>query len=158
MSTLIQDIKINSVEEAEEILKAAGTEDLFEKAHNQGEVHPNGKWVWSKTPSGYDWRTIKQNKTEDKTHKVTEAFKTMNKKTILDEYDVDLENQDIATLKNKYLLIRSKIDTLKTMIKNKNVRGGTEVYRKKIKNIEEEIKPLVKILKEKDSYWAINKK
>lgn len=36
------------------------SEDL-EKAHNVGDVHPNGKWVWTQLPSGkYDWRTIKK--------------------------------------------------------------------------------------------------
>ena len=37
-----------------------GGEELLEKAHNEGDVHPNGKWVWTKLPSGkYDWRTRK---------------------------------------------------------------------------------------------------
>lgn len=36
------------------------SEDL-EKAHNVGDVHPNGKWVWTQLPSGkYDWRVIKK--------------------------------------------------------------------------------------------------
>ena len=63
MSTLIQDIKINSVKEAEEILKAAGTENLFEKAHFDGEIHRNGKWVWrSSVNNGKgDWRMMKKN-------------------------------------------------------------------------------------------------
>lgn len=46
----------------ENILKSFGaevSEDMLEKAHNPGDIHPNGKWVWTKTPSGYDWRTIK---------------------------------------------------------------------------------------------------
>jgi len=66
MKTLIQDIKINSVEEAEEILKAAGTEDLFEKAHFDGEIHPNGKWVWrsSANKGKGDWRVIKKKSKE----------------------------------------------------------------------------------------------
>lgn len=25
----------------------------------EGDIHPNGKWVWKKTPSGYDWRNIR---------------------------------------------------------------------------------------------------
>lgn len=33
----------------------------LEKAHNVGDVHPNGKWVWTQLPSGkYDWRVIKK--------------------------------------------------------------------------------------------------
>lgn len=58
---LINSIKINSVGEAEEILKAAGTEgDLFEKARKVGDMHPNGKWVWTEyKPGKFDWRGIK---------------------------------------------------------------------------------------------------
>ena len=59
---LISAINISSVHEAEEILKAAGTEgDLFEKAHKVGDVHPNGKWVWTEyKPGKFDWRGIKK--------------------------------------------------------------------------------------------------
>ena len=60
MKKLINEININSLQEAEEILKSAGTEDLFEKAkHNDGDMHPNGKWVWVSSANGGkgDWRT-----------------------------------------------------------------------------------------------------
>ena len=57
--SLIDDIKINSLSDAQEILKAAGTEDLFEKAHKDGDLHPNGKWVWVSSAGGKgDWRTL----------------------------------------------------------------------------------------------------
>lgn len=58
---LISAIHIGSVREAEEILKAAGTEgDLFEKARKVGDIHPNGKWVWTEyKPGKFDWRGIK---------------------------------------------------------------------------------------------------
>lgn len=33
----------------------------LEKAHKVGDVHPNGKWVWTQLPSGkFDWRVIKK--------------------------------------------------------------------------------------------------
>lgn len=57
---LISQINIDSLQEAEEILKAAGSEDLFEKAkHQDGDMHPNGKWVWVSSANGGkgDWRT-----------------------------------------------------------------------------------------------------
>lgn len=57
---LISQINIDSLREAEEILKSAGTEDLFEKAkHQDGDMHPNGKWVWVSSANGGkgDWRT-----------------------------------------------------------------------------------------------------
>lgn len=35
----------------------------FEKAHKVGDIHPNGKWVWTQLPSGkFDWRVIKLDK------------------------------------------------------------------------------------------------
>lgn len=57
---LISQINIDSLQEAEDILKAAGSEDLFEKAkHQDGDMHPNGKWVWVSSANGGngDWRT-----------------------------------------------------------------------------------------------------
>lgn len=61
---LNQNMEIDSVEEAEEILKAAGTEDLFEKAHFDGEMHPNGKLVWRSSANNGkgDWRVAKKKK------------------------------------------------------------------------------------------------
>ena len=34
--------------------------DTFEKAHKDGDTHPNGKWVWVSSANGGkgDWRTI----------------------------------------------------------------------------------------------------
>lgn len=40
---------------AEAIAKAFGID--VEKGHEVGDIHPNGKWVWTQLPSGkYDWR------------------------------------------------------------------------------------------------------
>ena len=62
MKTLIQEIKEKREAIANNIVKGfSNSDDLLEKAHNPGDIHPNGKWVWTKTPSGYDWRTIKKN-------------------------------------------------------------------------------------------------
>ncbi|MBR2265639.1 MAG: hypothetical protein IJ882_03040 [Paludibacteraceae bacterium] len=31
------------------------------KAHKESDIHPNGKWIWTRLPSGkYDWRVIKK--------------------------------------------------------------------------------------------------
>jgi hypothetical protein len=38
-----------------------GDGDNVEKARQVGDVHPNGKWVWTQLPSGkFDWRVIKK--------------------------------------------------------------------------------------------------
>ena len=68
--SLIDEIKIKSLSEAQEILKAAGSEDIFEKAHKDGDLHPNGKWVWVSSAAGGkgDWRTL-----NGRTHKKHQA-------------------------------------------------------------------------------------
>ena len=50
----------SAVKELEETKKAEDA--TFEKAHKVGEIHPNGKWVWTEFQTGkFDWRTIKKN-------------------------------------------------------------------------------------------------
>lgn len=58
--SLIDEIKIDTLQEAQEILKGIGSEELFEKAHKDGDMHPNGKWVWvsSANKGKGDWRTL----------------------------------------------------------------------------------------------------
>ena len=48
-------------ENIEKSLQIGFTEsEDFEKAHKVGDIHPNGKWVWTQLPSGkFDWRVIK---------------------------------------------------------------------------------------------------
>ena len=43
-----------------QIEKSFGVENDIEKAHNVGDVHPNGKWVWTEyAPGKFDWRNKK---------------------------------------------------------------------------------------------------
>ena len=38
-------------------------DDEFNKAHKVGDIHPNGKWVWTEIkPGKFDWRVIKKTK------------------------------------------------------------------------------------------------
>lgn len=59
---LIKDINIQDVNASEDILKSAGSEQLFNKAHKQGDLHPNGKWYWEESAAKGkgDWRVIKK--------------------------------------------------------------------------------------------------
>lgn len=68
--SLIDEIKVKSLSDAQEILKSAGSEDIFEKAHKDGDLHPNGKWVWVSSAAGGkgDWRTL-----NGRTHKKHQA-------------------------------------------------------------------------------------
>lgn len=60
MNDLIKGIEIDS-QEAEEILMNAGNERI-NKAHKDGDLHPNGKWYWNASVNGGkgDWRVIKK--------------------------------------------------------------------------------------------------
>ena len=61
---MFEDINQHRAAVAEQIQKACEigfTGNELEKAHKVGDIHPNGKWVWTQLPSGkYDWRTIKK--------------------------------------------------------------------------------------------------
>lgn len=61
---MFEDIQQHRAAVAENIQKAMEigfTGNELEKAHKVGDVHPNGKWVWTQLPSGkYDWRVIKK--------------------------------------------------------------------------------------------------
>lgn len=61
---MFEDIQQHRAAVAENIKKAMEigfTGNELEKAHKVGDIHPNGKWVWTQLPSGkYDWRVIKK--------------------------------------------------------------------------------------------------
>jgi len=68
---------LNSFSNRDEIMD----DNNIEKAHNEGDIHPNGKLVWRKTPSGYDWRNIK--KTENKEEPQKAEHKNIDNKIII---------------------------------------------------------------------------
>ena len=76
---MFEEINAHRLAVQENIKKAfevgfTGNEDL-EKAHQVGDIHPNGKWVWTQLPSGkYDWRVIK-NKQGDNSTKSSSSSK-----------------------------------------------------------------------------------
>lgn len=71
------------------------SEDL-QKAHNVGDVHPNGKWVWTQLPSGkYDWRVIK------KTAQANAASQSNNQKAIPKKNGIELTSKGIKEYINK---------------------------------------------------------
>lgn len=61
---MFEEINQHRAAVAEQIQKACEigfTGGELEKAHKVGDIHPNGKWVWTQLPSGrYDWRVIKR--------------------------------------------------------------------------------------------------
>jgi len=49
-------------------------DDEFNKAHQVGDIHPNGKWVWTEIkPGKFDWRVIKKSKGSTSGSKVSSA-------------------------------------------------------------------------------------
>ena len=79
-----------------------GDGDEVEKAHQVGDLHPNGKWVWTEyAPGKFDWRGIKKNATEKK-QKVEGGSK-----------EVDDFMDKVKTFNNKYTDI-SKVSVVKT--------------------------------------------
>ncbi len=101
---LNQNMEIDSVEEAEEILKAAGTEDIFEKAHVHGEVHPNGRWYWDSQASGGkgDWRIIKKQRGENKEETTSGGKGEKDTKKIAEDladfYENDIVNSKLVKI------------------------------------------------------------
>lgn len=85
---LIKDINISSIKEAEEIIKKAGSEELFEKAHNDGDLHPTRPWIWvsSANKGKGDWRLNRNHKPntpqelDEKIKKMEEKMKEESKK------------------------------------------------------------------------------
>lgn len=73
---MFEEIKQHNALVRDQIYKGfAGGEELLEKAHNEGDIHPNGKWVWTKLPSGkYDWRVMKTDKQAQQSKKQTDKF------------------------------------------------------------------------------------
>lgn len=127
MSTLIQNLKISSVEEAEEILKSAGTEDLFEKAHQDGDMHPNGKWVWrlSANRGKGDWRVIKKTSTEkkeaipDRKNKSEYQGKSKFFKTFQEEYSTERILNSLSNEKENLIKKNNELNQLENNKKNK---------------------------------------
>lgn len=80
------------------------TEDMLQKAHVQGDIHPNGKWYWESSAAGGkgDWRVIK--KTVGAPTKSKSKFAEMTEEEMMADYDrLDgLDNALKKELSKKY--------------------------------------------------------
>lgn len=78
MKNMFEEINAHRLAVQENIKKAfevgfTGNEDL-EKAHQVGDIHPNGKWVWTEyKPGKFDWRPPKKRSDADNTPKGSDA-------------------------------------------------------------------------------------
>lgn len=61
---------------AQNIMQQFGTD--IEKAHQVGDEHPNGKWVWTEyAPGKFDWRVKKSEESDPR----VDNYKTASEKT-----------------------------------------------------------------------------
>lgn len=85
------------------------TEDMLQKAHVQGDIHPNGKWYWESSAAGGkgDWRVIK--KTASPT-KQKSKFAELTEEEMMSDYDrLDgLDNTLKKELSKKYNIESNK--------------------------------------------------
>ena len=86
------------------------TEDMLQKAHVQGDIHPNGKWYWESSAAGGkgDWRVIK--KTVGVPTKSKSKFAEMTEEEMMADYDrLDgLDNALKKELSKKYSIESNK--------------------------------------------------
>ncbi len=150
-------------EELEKALGAGydpnGEDGNVEKAHQVGDIHPNGKWVWTQLPSGkYDWRTIKKNADNSKevddfmdkiktfNSKYTDESKVTVKKTPKGNWDVSYSGVRLGiinadqlsekTAKDKGWL-QPKIKDLTKQEKEERKKKINEAYKKFDKEFED---------------------
>ena len=78
-------------ENIEKSLQIGYTEsEDFEKAHKVGDIHPNGKWVWTQLPSGkFDWRVIKNKQSQSTATSQQKATQSQKTNIVLTNEDYD---------------------------------------------------------------------
>ena len=109
---MFEEINAHRLAVQENIKKAfevgfTGNEDL-EKAHQVGDIHPNGKWVWTEyKPVKFDWRPPKKRGSADETSERSDASAKKeedesDKKKLLERKDaLDIE---IKKLNNQIIV------------------------------------------------------
>lgn len=132
-ANMMNSIQINNIEEAEDIIKATGTEDLFEKAkHQVGNIHPNGKWVWTEyAPGKFDWKSLKgkyhkkggnantgSGSSSINSNKQTNTTSKNNSKTTSDNKDSVKNDKNVKKENKKQNEILQANSTLKKMIED----------------------------------------
>jgi hypothetical protein len=114
-----EDIKRRQLELKNNLLKGFGVgidevdENGFEKAHKQGDLHPNGKWYWESSAAGGkgDWRTIggRRHKASQVNVSIEEKKDSTKKKD--SESDLTKLNDILSKLKNGDTSVKKMLDT-----------------------------------------------
>lgn len=114
-----EDIKRRQLELKNNLLKGFGVgidevdENGFEKAHKQGDLHPNGKWYWESSAAGGkgDWRTIGGRRHKASQVNVSTEEKKDSTKKKDSESDLTKLNDILSKLKNGDTSVKKMLDT-----------------------------------------------
>ena len=152
--SLIDEIKIDGIQEAQEILKGIGSEELFEKAHKDGDMHPNGKWVWvsSANKGKGDWRTL-----NGRTHKNHQANSGASSTSSSSTKTTTAQSQPKSKTSTSSITVNASIDKtqydkkfkqVQDVIKRdghlSNVRMGLSVVKSNINRLQDRLSDLRK--------------
>jgi hypothetical protein len=113
-----EDIRRRQLELKNNLLKGFGVginevdEDEFEKAHKQGDLHPNGKWYWESSAAGGkgDWRTIGGRRHKASQANVSTEEKKDSTKKKDSESDITKLNNILSKLKNGDTSVKKLLD------------------------------------------------
>ena len=134
---MFEEINAHRLAVQENIKKAfevgfTGNEDL-EKAHQVGDIHPNGKWVWTESkPGKFDWRPPKKRGGADETS---------------ERSDASAKKEEDESGKNKLLKRKDALDIeIKKLNNQIIVNGGSvrKVLQDKKKKLESEREDIAK--------------
>lgn len=133
-----EDIRRRQLELKNNLLKGFGVgidevdENEFEKAHKQGDLHPNGKWYWESSAAGGkgDWRTI-----GGRRHKASQANVSTEEKKKASGQASESDKEDLRAAREKLGYLQ---DNEERLIK----RDGKEKYDKRLKQAKEEVSKL----------------
>lgn len=114
-----EDIKRRQLELKNNLLKGFGVgidevdENGFEKAHKQGDLHPNGKWYWESSAAGGkgDWRTIGGRRHKASQVSVSTEEKKDSTKKKDSESNLTRLNDILSKLKNGDTSVKKLLDT-----------------------------------------------
>ena len=105
-----------------------GNGDEVAKAHQVGDAHPNGKWVWTEyAPGKFDWRGIKKNATEKKQKEEGSGSKEVDGKVTGSKRDADDEVKSSSKKNPSQLETISEVEDYAKSISGvtfKNVKSG----------------------------------
>ena len=133
-----EDIKLQREAIANQIVKGfSNSDDLLEKAHNHGDIHPNGKWYWESSANGGkgDWRTIKASKTattKQKSEKKEDTKQAASSEDGIKPFSLPKTPDSIKTgvydLGNGFTLSLKKSTTDKGYYEGEVLRNGKADY------------------------------